>query len=122
VAVESDSRAAPVQVLRIVVSEHGTARTTIALAGEWDLAQRDAVRQAVRRSLAPQPDRLVLDLSRLSFIDTSGVQGTIDLAARAARLKIGLEIVPGPRAVQRLFEICQLAERLPFTRGVRPAG
>jgi anti-anti-sigma regulatory factor len=47
-------------------------------------------------------------------MDSTGVHLTIDLARRAAGLKIQLMIVDGPRAVQRVFEIAQLTERLPF--------
>lgn len=57
---------------------------------------------------------MVLDLSRLSFIDSSGLHVTIELQRRAIRQNIRLVIIPGPRAVQRLFEICQLTETLPF--------
>jgi anti-anti-sigma factor len=99
--------------LQIVVSEQG-ATTVIALEGEWDLAQQPATRDAVRKALERPPERLVLDLSRLSFIDSSGVHGVIDLSMRAARQGIGLAIIPGPRAVQRVFELCGLTERLPF--------
>jgi anti-anti-sigma factor len=100
--------------LGILVSVRG-ATTTIALRGEWDLAHQQATRQAIRRALASQPDRLVPDLSRLSFIDSSGVHPTVDLARRSARLNIRLVIVHGPRPVQRIFEICHLTEVLPFT-------
>ncbi len=100
--------------LRITLSEQG-AQTTLALDGEWDLAQQEATRHAVRAALTRQPARVVLDLSRVSFIDSSGIHVVIDLVKRAARLKIELEIVPGTPAVQRIFEICHLTARLPFS-------
>ncbi len=64
--------------------------------------------------LTARPERVVLDLSRLDFIDSSGLHATIELAHRLAAQDIGLVIVPGCRAVQRLFEITGLTERLPF--------
>lgn len=100
--------------MQIVVSEE-RAQTTIGLAGEWGLAEREAIRLALRRALARQPDGLVLDLTRLTFIDSSGVHAVIDLAKRTERLGIRLTILPGSRAVQRVFEICELTELLPFT-------
>lgn len=99
--------------LRVMVSEWG-ARTTVGFEGEWDLSEQEKVRDSFRRALARQPDCLVVDFSRLSFIDSSGVHVTTELARRTARLNIELEIIPGPRAVQRIFEICHLTERLPF--------
>ena len=98
-----------VVALSIVVSQHG-ATTTITLDGEWDLAQQETTRDAVQNALARQPDRVVLDLSRLTFMDSTGVHGIRELASHAARLKIDLVVIPGPRAVRRLFELCQLSE------------
>ncbi len=100
--------------LRTALSEQGSS-TTISLDGEWDLAAQEGARRAVRRALSRQPARVVLDLSRLTFIDSSGVHVVIDLVKRAARLRIELAIIPGPPAVQRIFDVCGLTQRLPFT-------
>ena len=99
--------------LAIIVSQQG-ATTMIALEGEWDLAQRERTRSAVQSALARHPDRVVLDLSRLTFMDSSGVHGVLELASQAATLKIDLVVIPGPRAIQRLFELCQLSESITF--------
>jgi anti-anti-sigma factor len=99
--------------LRIAVSESDAA-TTIELEGEWDLANQLATRQAIGRALAARPECLVLDLSRLSFIDSTGLHALIGLTRRTQRLGVRLGIVPGPKAVQRIFEICHLTDRLPF--------
>jgi anti-anti-sigma factor len=99
----------PAVGLKIVVSQQG-ASATIALSGEWDLAEQEAARHAFHRALALQPDRVVLDLSRLTFIDSTGVHGVLELASRAARLKIDLVVVPGSRAGERLFDLCQLSK------------
>jgi anti-sigma B factor antagonist len=101
--------------LRIAVSQTG-ATTTVGLEGAWDLATHIATRQAVGRALATRPKRLVLDLSRLSVLGSSGVQAVISLVKRTERLNIQLLIVPGPQAVQRIFDICHLTDRLPFTK------
>jgi anti-anti-sigma factor len=103
--------------LRITMSEQGS-ETTLSLDGEWDLAQQEATRHAIRAALTRQPARVVLDLSHVTFIDSSGIHVVVDLVKRAARLKIGLVIVPGTPAVQRIFDICQLTARLPFSGNV----
>ena len=99
--------------LSIVVSRQG-ATSTIAFDGEWDLATRERARDAVQSVVERQPDRVVLDLSRLTFMDSTGVHGVVELARSAARLNIELVVIPGPRAVQRVFELCQLSELLTF--------
>ena len=99
--------------LPIVVS-HEDATTTIALDGAWDLAQREKTRDAVQSVLGRRPHLVVLDLSRLTFMDSTGVHGVLELASQAERLKIDLVVVPGPPAVRRLFELCHLSEFLTF--------
>lgn len=58
--------------------------------------------------------RLVLDLSGLEFVDSTGLGVIIDLDQRARRGDFELSIVPGPRQVQRVFEVTKLADVLPF--------
>jgi anti-sigma B factor antagonist len=99
--------------LRVRVREQGTT-IAIEMAGEWDLAGRDHARHAIVRALAGRPECVLLDLSRLEFIDSSGLHAAIELAQRSAAQNVRLVIIPGPRAVQRVFEITGLLERLPF--------
>ncbi len=103
----------PADGLKIAVSEDG-ARTTITLTGEWDLASQTAMREVIRTALQRHPERVVLDLTALTFIDSSGLKVAVELHKCAAQQNTRLVIVPGCRAVQRLFEICQLTEVLPF--------
>ena len=99
--------------LRVVASNQGTT-STIEVEGEWDLAQRDATRDAVSKALERRPECLVVDLSRLTFIDSSGVHGLIDTSKRCAGPGARLVIVPGPPAVQRVFDVCGVTAILPF--------
>ena len=99
--------------VKVVVSERdGT--TAILLEGELDLSSADDVREALRGALARGPKRLVLDLSGLSFMDSTGAGVTMDAGLRASLRGVELLIVPGPPAVQRVFEVLDLVERLPF--------
>ena len=59
-------------------------------------------------------ERLVLDLSGLEFIDSTALGVVIDLDRRARQGEFELSIVPGPRHVQRVFEVTKLSETLPF--------
>jgi anti-anti-sigma factor len=66
--------------------------------------------------LERSPDRVVLDLSRLTFVDSSAVHAAIQLSQRSQAEHFHFAIVPGSRAVQRIFDICHFTETLPFTR------
>ncbi len=110
--VQSEAKV-PAKGLHIAISQQG-ASTTIALDGEWDLAERETTRHAFREALARRPGRVVLDLSRLTFMDSSGVHAVRELAIQADRLQIDLVVIPGPRAVQRVFELCQVTGSVRF--------
>jgi anti-anti-sigma factor len=99
--------------LTIAVWETGTT-TELIVSGEWDLAARPTARKAVQAALACAPECVVLNLSQCSFIDSSGLHTVLELHNRCVQQNIHLVIIPGPRAVQRPFEICGLTERLPF--------
>lgn len=110
---EPEREPPPAEELRVAVCALG-ATSTIGLEGEWDLAGESAVSRATAKTLERSPERLVLDLSRLAFMDASGVQTAIQLWARSHAENFQLAIVPGPRAVQRVFDICHVTEALPF--------
>jgi anti-anti-sigma factor len=99
--------------LEIALREHGTT-TTLALRGELDLAEQEATRHAIARALARCPECLVLDLSQLRFIDSTGIHVVLDLTRRSSRQNVRLVIVPGSPAVQRTFDILGLSTVLPF--------
>jgi anti-sigma B factor antagonist len=85
----------------------------VAPVGELDLATVDEVRELI----AARPSgcgRLVLDLSGLSFFDTSGMRLVVETLHEARRLAISLRLVRGTDDVQRLFALAQMEDRLPF--------
>ena len=99
--------------LRLLVREHGTT-STIELDGEWDLAVQESVRTAICHALERRPECVVLDLSQLTFIDSSGIHGVVELVKRSQRENFRVVIIPGASQIQRVFELCGLIEALPF--------
>ena len=83
----------------------------IALAGEFDLSGTAKVEPVLRE---PGVGRRLLDLRRLTFMDSSGLRLILSANAAARREGWSLQIVPGPPAVQRVFEICGVRDELPF--------
>jgi anti-anti-sigma factor len=81
--------------------------------GELDLGTVDEL----RATLAARPDacdRLVLDLSGLTFFDTSGMRLVVETLQDAQHTGISLSLVRGPEDVQRLFALAGMDDRLPF--------
>ena len=57
---------------------------------------------------------LTLDLGGLQFIDSTALGLLLDLDQRAKQGEFEFRLRPGPRHVQRVFEVTQLAGTLPF--------
>jgi anti-anti-sigma factor len=58
------------------------------------------------------PSVLVLDLSQLSFLDSTGLRAVVTADERARSNGRRLVVVRGPDPVQRVFAITRLEERL----------
>lgn len=84
--------------------------------GELDIATVDAVRSAVGERGAGEG--LVLDLSALTFLDTSGIQLIVEAFRDARDTGFALAIVRARPQVQRVFEIAGLESVLPFREAV----
>lgn len=87
---------------------------TISLAGELDLATAGEVQRELERVEATDARRIVLDLSELTFMDSTGVRLVVSANARSRDGDGRLELVRGPHNVQRVFELCGVVELLPF--------
>ncbi len=84
------------------------------LRGELDIASVPSLEAAVARLCSEARGAITLDLSRLVFIDSTGLAAIV-LAGKLCE-KNGLEfsLVQGPSAVRRLFELTGLIDVLPF--------
>ena len=100
-------------VFSCVAAADGPGVTRITLTGELDLATAPQLRTALSRA-AEDAELVVVDLSELKFMDSTGIQTilTADAQLRAAGRRLAL--VPGPPQVQRVFELTGLADKLPF--------
>jgi anti-sigma B factor antagonist len=85
------------------VVEDGT--VSIALAGELDLAGARQLEESLAAAERESPARLVVDLERLKFIDSTGLRLLLQADARARERGCELVLRPGEPAVQRAFEV-----------------
>jgi anti-anti-sigma factor len=87
---------------------------TISLVGELDLATAAAAQRELDRVEATDARRIILDLSGLRFMDSTGVRLVIAANARSRADTDRLRLLRGPQSVQRVFELCGVVELLPF--------
>src|SRR6266576_2419447 len=84
----------------------------LVLSGELDMAAEDELETAIIS--CANATRLTLDLSQLTFMDSTGVKLVLLADALCKAHEIVFALVPGPRQVQRIFEIAGLLGQLPF--------
>lgn len=92
------------------------ARFTITLEGDLDLATVAKLRDAIADACASPCSDVALDLTRLTFLDSSGIHAILELHAAVNDDGRLLTITPGPGRVQRALEVAGLAGLLPLSR------
>jgi anti-anti-sigma factor len=87
---------------------------TLVLSGELDIAPAADLEAMILRLCGDGASGIGIDLSRLTFMGSTGIR--LVLAAREMCAEHGSDffVIPGPRSVQRLFEITGLLDALPF--------
>ena len=88
---------------------------TVALDGELDFATAFDVELRLEQAIR-DADEVVVDLTNLEFIDSTGIRTLLEAHQAARRENVALRLLPGPAPVQRVFEISGLLDELPFAR------
>jgi anti-sigma B factor antagonist len=96
------SHAAPV----VGVEEHGSA-LLVRLAGELDLYNAHLVREALVEATGRNPERLIVDLSEVMFLDSTSLGVLIEGRGRLTNRRSFLLVAPGLET-RRALEISGL--------------
>jgi anti-anti-sigma factor len=92
-------------------------RHTLVLIGELDRGSTHTLEAEIERLCEARIAAITLDLTKLSGIDSAGV-AVIAFRSRWCRDRgHELALIPGPRPVQRAFELAGVAQSLTFTDG-----
>jgi anti-anti-sigma factor len=89
-------------------------RVIVRPVGELDLATVPLLEGPLRELRGAGFERLVVDLRRVTFLDSSGLRLLLEWATGAANDGYELGIVAGSPPVLRLLELTGAAERLPL--------
>jgi anti-sigma B factor antagonist len=83
--------------------------------GELDCATVPSLEGRMDDVLHDGGGPVVLDLSALQFMDSSGARLAVRLESRAQMHGVHLSMRPGPRAVRRVFELTGMGRYAPRT-------
>jgi anti-sigma B factor antagonist len=89
-------------------------RVRVAPVGELDLVTAAPLAETIRGLRGSGVTYLILDLRRVSFMDSSGLRVALDLHTEASSNGLRLELLAGPPHVQRIFELTGTQDQLPF--------
>lgn len=102
--------------LRIEVEQGEIA--VIRLLGELDLASAPALNAEIQQTVAASPSTIVIDLSGLEFMDSTGLRSLL-MARESCDLNgRRFAVVPGGRQVTRLLEISRVGDHLSLISSV----
>lgn len=104
----------PVDDLLTVRTAFSEDTYVLALYGELDLSTVGEVSRELVRAEATGASEIVIDLSALHFMDSTGIQLLMEAHARSRADGDRLRLLRGPAEVQRALEICGLDRELPF--------
>ena len=89
-------------------------RAFIRAVGELDVATVPIFKDALAALRDAGFRKWTIDLSRLEFMDSSGMRCILESHAEAARAGCSIAVISGPPAVQRIFELTETRAHLPF--------
>ncbi len=81
---------------------------TLSIAGELDLASVESVLETIDEELNGNPERVVLDLGGLTFMDSSGIAMMLQVSQRVGNMEVR-NVTP---IVRRVIEATGLVEVL----------
>lgn len=90
-------------------------RCVVSPSGELDRSTVELLEQELAKAEASGASEIVLDLSKLTFMDSGGLKLVLEAEVRSrGDSNRRLSLVRGPPRVQRVFELAGLESRLPF--------
>ena len=94
-------------------------RALVTLRGELDmLATAELEPELERLAEHPTVEVVAVDLRGLDYLDTNGLRAVVCARDQLDEVGMRLVLVRGPIAVQRVFEITRMTERLHFVDAI----
>ncbi|GHH27809.1 STAS domain-containing protein [Lentzea cavernae] len=115
-----EPRPAPAESASVSVEDHGVA-VVVRVAGEIDMLTEAVVGEPLSACLNAVPRAVVIDLSEVGFIGSTGLNLLVRARRQALRDGVTVRVVANTRAVRRPLEITGLTRYLPLCASVPEA-
>lgn len=114
--VASDSDDVPPEVVRsgplTIMWRSGLDDHVVELAGEADIGCAHTIETVLRDVAVTRPRRVEIDLARLAFLDSTGVQMLVRGHGRLVEVGAEVSVRGAQRGVRRVLELIGVADRL----------
>ena len=105
-----------------IVEREGDDVVVVGLTGELDISGAEPAGERIAEAMPSSARRLVIDMSELDFIDSSGVSMLFGLARRVASRRQELRVVaPEGKPVARVLDIVEFDRAAPVHTDVDSA-
>ncbi len=84
------------------------------ISGELDMASAAELVGVIEQLRADGTTAITLDLTNVVFMDSTGLRAVLSGQRLCEESGYEFRLIPGPPAVQRLFEVTGLIDTLPF--------
>ena len=110
------------ETLRLSVERPERGVVVVHMYGEIDLASVPRLGELIRQRLTAAALRtVVLDLSGVEFLSSSGLELLLNAQRRAEYRGVELYLIPGARCVQRLLDLTGMTDRFRWRSSVAEA-
>jgi anti-sigma B factor antagonist len=99
--------------LTVTTTRHAD-RCVIAPIGDLELSSAERLEVKVRAAEASDVQQIIIDLSGVSFMDSTGLRLLLQADARSRADSNRLRLIRGSRRVQTVFELTNTEDMLPF--------
>ena len=96
-----------------IVSEQDGGTSYMRLEGEFDLACKEIFKQRLLEVTAERPAGVIVDLSGLEFMDSSGLRMIVDAQALCRESGIDYGVIAGSGQARRVFDLTGMDDVLP---------
>jgi anti-sigma B factor antagonist len=101
----SNAKTGNVELLQWSVSS-GDREVIVAVEGELDLANAEALGKVLQAVVDEKPVKVVVDLASLSFLDSTGIRCLVGAAQAAAKVGCKLVVRNAGGIVERVLQLC----------------
>jgi anti-anti-sigma factor len=97
-----------------IASEQDGGTSYLRLEGEFDLACKEVFERHLLELTARKPAGVIVDLSRLEFMDSSGLRMVVEAEGLCRESGIDYGVIAGSGQARRLFDLTGMNEILPM--------